>query len=147
MIIINRPDTLYCIQASNISINGFEQNFHLLFFLCRILSCIQAGACNIRSYWQTHGSSVCGLVWMRRTYSGKVVTTWGHFVTRDKPSASCCRLPPQLVLSWFKKKNRLLPAAIEKTPLRLYSCFTHRQRENIILLNNSLFIITMHFFI
>lgn len=75
------------------------------FFLCRILSCIQAGACNIRSYWQTHGSSVRGLVWMRRTYSGKVVTTWGHFVTGDKPSASCCRLPPQLVLSRFKKQT------------------------------------------
>lgn len=104
------------------------------FLLCRVLSCIQAGACNIRSYWQTHGSSVRGLVWMRRTYSGKVVTACGHFVTRDKPSASCCRLPPQLVLSRFKKKqtqNRLLPAAIEKTPLRLYSCFTHRHRERI----------------
>lgn len=56
------------------------------FSLRRILSRIQAGASNVRSYWQAHGSSIRGLVRVRRPHSGKVVTL--HFVTAGETSVA-----------------------------------------------------------
>lgn len=104
-------------------------SFVCVFFLCRILSRIQAGASNVWSYWQAHSSSIRGLVRMRRPHSGKVVTL--HFVTTDKPSVVQLQASSTTgsVLT-----NRLLPAAAKKThkiPLAFPVSLT--ERENIIL--------------
>lgn len=88
VIIINRPGTL--LELSRIK--HFHKwpwmmfSFVAYFFLCRILSRVQAGASNVWSYWPANSSSIRGLVWMRRPHSGKVVTL--HFVTTDKSTAA-----------------------------------------------------------
>lgn len=63
----------------------------------------------------------------------------GDIVTKGNPSASCCRL---LTFTGPALKNRLLPATTKR---HHYEFITASQKENIVLLNNSMYIITMHF--
>lgn len=62
-------------------------------------------------------------------------------VTEGNPSAFCCRLLPSLVLPFNEKTDFCLP----QRKRHHYKFITASQKENIILLNNSMYIITMHF--
>lgn len=93
--------------------------------LCRILSCIQAGAGCIWSYWPTHGPSIRGLVWMRGTNPRKVVTQeeWATLLPRASllhPAAGfyCHRSCPY---------KQTLACFNEKTPLQIYYSFPERE--------------------
>lgn len=112
----------------------------VMFYCCRFLSCLQAGASYIWSYWPAYTSSICGLVWMRGADPWEVVTQQeeGHWYQGQL----FCILLQALTFKSPALKHRLLPATMKR---HHYEFITASQKENIVLLNNSMYIITMHF--
>lgn len=112
------------------------------FFFYRVLSCIQTGACYIWSYWPTYSPSFRGMVWMRSAHPWEVVTQertrhcyWGQ---------PFCILLQALTFTDPACTNRLLPATRKR---HHYKFITASQKENIVLLNNPVYIIKHALFI
>lgn len=112
----------------------------VMFYCCRFLPCLQTGASYIWSYWPTHTPSICGLVWMRGADSWEVVTQQeeGHWYQGQL----FCILLQALTLNGPALKHRLLPATMKRHHYRFIKA---SQKENIVLSNKSMYIITMHF--